>query len=212
MKYPELYKCAQSIEGSLTVADWELLEHLLNIKYIRSGQLLFQAGPPIKTCFIVIEGLFKVFYFKNSTREYIRSFHLPFDIIACFTELMTSCPSKVSSECILSGAVAEIKWDEFEKLIENNKRWSKIAFKILAQSYTIKEERELELLTMNAAERYKILVDKKPEILELVTQHQVSCYLGITPVALTRLKKMGRTSPRKYKINKKSLKKISQSS
>ena len=52
-----------------------------------------------------------------------------------------------------------------------------------------KERREREFLTESAEERYRMLMDRSPELFDKVTQKDIARYLGITPVALSRIRK-----------------------
>jgi CRP-like cAMP-binding protein len=208
MRYPNLFKYAQSISANISANDWLEFEKLIKEHFYRDGSVVFKKGEKVSSCYIVVSGVFKVYYLNDSYREYIRSFHLPNDVIASFTETLNASPSKITVECISKGSLLEFSWESFVELTERNSIWQKIAFNILALNYTMKEQRELELLTMKALERYKILLNTKPEIFNLVPQHQIACYLGITPVALTRLKTIGRTSPKRYKLVKRSFKSV----
>jgi len=51
-----------------------------------------------------------------------------------------------------------------------------------------KEQREYELLCLSAQQRYQNLLARVPNIYEMVTQNDMARYLGITPVALSRIK------------------------
>lgn len=50
-------------------------------------------------------------------------------------------------------------------------------------------EREYELLCLSAEDRFRKLMETKPEIADLVTQNEIARYLGVTPVGLSRIKK-----------------------
>ncbi len=51
-----------------------------------------------------------------------------------------------------------------------------------------KEQREYELLCLDAQQRYQKLLTRFENIGEYVTQNDIARYLGITPVALSRIK------------------------
>lgn len=55
-----------------------------------------------------------------------------------------------------------------------------------------KERRETEFLTESAEVRYRMLFDSSPELFDKVTQKDIARYLGITPVALTRIRNRSR--------------------
>ncbi len=210
MRYPKLFKYTQLISPEISIQDWLEFEKILTESFYRDGGIVFKKGEKVSSCFIVMSGVFKVYYLNDSYREYIRSFHLPHDVIASFTEILNGTPSKISVECISKGSLLEFSFKSYEELTERNPIWQKIAFNILALNYTIKEQRELELLTMKALDRFNILLKTKPKIFSLVPQHQIACYLGITPVALTRLKTIGRTSPKNYRPLKPTQRKMKQ--
>jgi CRP-like cAMP-binding protein len=52
-------------------------------------------------------------------------------------------------------------------------------------------------ITSSPEERYLNLLDKRPELLQRVAQHQIASYLGMTPESLSRIRKRisRKTSP-----------------
>ena len=51
-----------------------------------------------------------------------------------------------------------------------------------------KERREYEFLCLSAEERYRLLIKRSPDLVRQVTQNEIARYLGITPVALSRIR------------------------
>ncbi|MBL4788193.1 MAG: hypothetical protein JKY60_03815, partial [Kordiimonadaceae bacterium] len=52
-----------------------------------------------------------------------------------------------------------------------------------------KERREYELLCLSAEQRYRLLLERQPDLVSKIKQQDIALYLGITPVALSRIKK-----------------------
>ena len=52
-----------------------------------------------------------------------------------------------------------------------------------------KEQREFDFLNLDAEARYRKFCDQNADIKEFISQGDVARYLGITPVALSRIKK-----------------------
>jgi hypothetical protein len=70
--------------------------------------------------------------------------------------------------------------------------WATLGRAVAQLLYVRKEQRELSFLLQSAAERYQVLLAEFPADLDAVPQYQIASYLGITPEALSRLKKQAR--------------------
>lgn len=80
----------------------------------------------------------------------------------------------------------------FEKLHERSREDHELANKMieLLLRFSMKKEwREYEFLCLSAEARYALLLEATPELINKVTQNDIARYLGITPVALSRIKK-----------------------
>ena len=60
---------------------------------------------------------------------------------------------------------------------------------VAEQYYIHKTNRENEFLTLSAVERYKNLVDKRPELVRQIPVQLIAKYLGIEPESLSRIRK-----------------------
>ena len=78
----------------------------------------------------------------------------------------------------------------FDSLLEtklNPKEISNLMIEALFNLSIKKEQREYEFLCLSAPERYSIFKEKQPDLIERITQNDLARYLGITPVALSRI-------------------------
>ena len=82
----------------------------------------------------------------------------------------------------------ELKQTQIDALRQQQHR-EKEAFE---KGYATKEKRERELLLLDAESRYKSFIHEFPHLEPRIKQHMIASYLGITPIALSRIrKKMG---------------------
>lgn len=65
-----------------------------------------------------------------------------------------------------------------------------VLFRISAESsFVEKQQQQIELLTVPAAERYRTLLKKFPGIQDRIAQKHIASYLGITPQSLSRIRR-----------------------
>ena len=100
--------------------------------------------------------------------------------------------SHYSIQTLVDSEIIEINYEQWLELKENNEIWNRFLIALLEKGYSIKEKREKELLLLDAENRYKIFLEEFPAMEPMIKQHIIASYIGITPIALSRIRnKMG---------------------
>ncbi len=197
MKNYDLFEEAHRIEPKLTIDDWLRFEEILISRKAREGEIILSKGASSSSMYIVKTGLFKMYHLNENWREYVLNFYQRLDVIIPLLDITNNKISSVGLECITDGEILCFDIEKLDILIEEKHVLATLSLKVISMYYKKKEKRELQILALNALGRYQALQENWPQLLEDVPQHQIASYLGITPVALTRLKKTGKTSKTK---------------
>ncbi len=80
-------------------------------------------------------------------------------------------------------------YQKWLQLYKNYAPWKDFLIAILTKGYIKKEKREWELLQLSAEERYRRFLKEYPGLERRIKQHYIATYLGITPVALSRIRR-----------------------
>jgi len=150
---------------------------------------VFRQGDPDRSLYMVESGLLKAYYTSESGKESVKSFILPQDIIGSLTSAYSEKSCSFSLLCLEPTLLIAIP---FAKLYECSLQDHGVAndmVELLLKFAMKKEKREFEFLCLSAEERYCLLAETSPILLEKVTQNDIARYLGVTPVALSRIKK-----------------------
>ncbi len=100
--------------------------------------------------------------------------------------------SYFSIEALEDSVIGVIRYKDWKLLLDNHICWKLFLISFLEKGYGVKESREREFLILDAEERYKLFLKTFPNVEHRIKQHYIASYLGITPVALSRIrKKMG---------------------
>jgi len=152
------------------------------------GGHIFHQGEPEVNLYFVKKGLLKAYYLTEEGKEFVKSFVIENDLIG---SLYSSQGNKLCSFNLICLEDCELVSINFELLREraaNDVGMANSLINFLVQLGMKKEKREYEFLCLNAAQRYDIIRKEKPELLSRVTQNDIARYLGITPVALSRIR------------------------
>ena len=156
---------------------------------MQAGTHVFRQGDQNRMVYLVREGLLKAYYMSDDGKEAIKSFIMPGDFIGSLTATYKKGTCSFSLVCQEPSTLLQV---DFEALLAASRQHVEIASSLLEflLGFAMKKERrEMELLSLSAEDRYRLLVERSPELLEHVKQKDIARYLGITPVALSRIRK-----------------------
>ncbi len=176
----------------LPAAEEEAVKRICAIKNIEKGGHFIYAGDvPDKLAFN-LNGLFRYYYVDKKGNDFTKGFFPEGAPISSYSAMIQRRESFFSIEALEDSVISVINYFDWQKLLARHECWKSFLIGMLERGYCIKESREREFLVLDAEERYRIFRQIFPDIEQRVKQHYIASYLGITPVALSRIrKKMG---------------------
>jgi CRP-like cAMP-binding protein len=79
-------------------------------------------------------------------------------------------------------------YQEITKLYDQHPQVERLARILAEQFFVRKEKREIELVTLEAKERYAIFQQEHPQLEQLIPQYHIASYLGVSPTQLSRIR------------------------
>jgi CRP-like cAMP-binding protein len=148
---------------------------------------VFSQGDEDNYIYLVLEGVLKACYYDEDGKEYIKSFLFSGDSIAS-SQALSGGLCSFSLYSLKETKLLKISYQQVRQVADNNLECASSIIDLLMSFAMKKEQREFELLCLSAEQRYKKLLTKSPDIPQQITQNDIARYLGITPVALSRIK------------------------
>lgn len=181
--------------GLLSAANWSKLLALAEPRTLSKHEFWSQPAQPVHHFAIVRSGLMRHFYVDARGRESVKAFRGPGEFSAPYAELIQRKPSRTFIQALAPTELLTFEVTRFDALAEDSLELQRLARRFVEQHFVAKEQREYEFLQLSAEERYQQFCAERPEHLSHIPQHQVASYIGITPVALSRIR--ARSSRRK---------------
>lgn len=156
---------------------------------LEAGQHVFRQGDSDRRIYFVQKGILKAYYVSAEGKETIKSFILQGDFIGSLTSAYRDEMCSFSLVCQEPSILLPVDFDYLYKASQQDVNVASKMLDFVLGFAMKKERREMELLSMSAEDRYRQLQQRSPELLERVKQKEIARYLGITPVALSRIRK-----------------------
>ena len=164
-----------------------LLDGRTAIRYAK-GQDIFRQGDVCPDIFIMTNGLVKLHYVMIEGKEWIKSFIMDQGLLGSRTSQSLGQPSTFSATCLEDSELYTLPYKTFESLCSTDPKMASQAFHFFQWLGLKKELREHQLLCLSAEERYRNFQTENPILARRITQTDLARYLGITPIALSRIK------------------------
>jgi CRP-like cAMP-binding protein len=185
----ELKKALRDLTG-MPKKKLSVLDELCSIKQYKKKELFLRAGNISAYAGYVAEGAFREYYTDKNGREFNKAFCFKGDFTGSYYDLHLQKPSLVTIEALADSRVVVINHKKYQHLVESDSFWLKVSYLFAHNLLMKKFEKELQLLTLDAAERYQLLQKRYPELEQLVPSYHIASYLGITPISLSRIRTM----------------------
>ena len=116
-------------------------------------------------------------------------FEFPGNFVSAYDIFLTQQPSFYQLETITDTVLWSLTYNDLQKIYAETDIGNTIG-RLASESLFIKKSnRELSLLNQSAEERYLNLFREKPDLLKYIPLKYIASYIGITPQALSRIRK-----------------------
>jgi CRP-like cAMP-binding protein len=158
-------------------------------KKVKAGTQLVKLGEVPSKVYMIVSGVIRCYLITESGKEYNKSFYLPISVFGSLTALVKKTPSKFVFEVLSDSKIYEMDYYKLMSLCESHMEFNTLYSRMLESVYTTYEKRLIELISLEAKDRYLELKKQIPNIESLIPQYHLASYLGITPIQLSRIRK-----------------------
>lgn len=158
--------------------------------------ITFTKGAPILEIgsisdgYLVLEsGLMRSYVMDYSGKDITTNFFTRNDIVIEVASLFQRIPSQENIEALSDCVCWKIDFQVFQELfhsIEGFREWGRAW---MANSLFEFKQRSVTMITNSATDRYKKLMDSKPEVFQNSPLKYIASYLGVTDTSLSRIRK-----------------------
>lgn len=158
------------------------------IKTFKKGELLLREGQISRESYFVIEGCLRKYYIMNG-EEKTTEFYVEDDSVASLQSYKNKTPANHYFECVEESRLAVLSYDKEQELFKRVPKYETLCRMSMEDNFGEQQEALAKFIMSSPEERYKNLVDTRPDLLQRIPQYHLASYLGVKPESLSRIRK-----------------------
>ena len=153
----------------------------------RRKQVLTATGDTERYLYFVLEGVQRCYSLTPRDTEATVVFTYPYSFSGVADSFLTQTPSGYTLETLTRSRFLRTSWQQTQMLMQMYPNIQTLFLK--ATAFVLKGllERQAELQYFSAEEKFRALLQRSPQVLELIPHKYLASYLGIDPATFSKL-------------------------
>lgn len=172
----------------LQESEWNFIASHFERKVFSKGETVTQQGETEKFLYFIETGVIR-FYIPGDENELTFNFSFSRQFSCAYDSFLTQTPSEYALQALAETIVWRISFEDLQKVYAHTKTGNYLGRFAAEKLFLGKSKRELSLLKYDARERYLNLFHEQPDIFRWVPLKYIASYIGITPQALSRIRR-----------------------
>ncbi|WP_128545788.1 Crp/Fnr family transcriptional regulator [Larkinella soli] len=178
------------IESSsvLTPGARSALSGLFRPRTLARHEFLVRAGEPTYDVAFVLEGVLRAYFTSPDGVEYNKTLFMEDDFLAIYYSFLQNRPSHLHVQALTPCRLLVADYRRIEALYDLYPCLERFARRQAEYLFLVKEQREIDLVTLDARTRYEKFLREYPGLDQRIPQYHIASHLGITPTQLSRIR------------------------
>ncbi|MAX81101.1 MAG: CarD family transcriptional regulator [Crocinitomicaceae bacterium] len=172
----------------LSDQDWEIFSSKLVRETFPKKTQLLAVGQTENYLSFVASGIVRL-YIPHSENDLTFGFVFENGFVSAYDSFLTQSSSVYAVECLTKTELWRISYRDLQTIYKESEAGNIIGRMASEELFLLKSKRELSLLNDSAEERYQKLFSERPELIRQVPLKYIASYIGVTPQALSRIRK-----------------------
>ncbi|MBQ4621662.1 MAG: Crp/Fnr family transcriptional regulator [Bacteroidaceae bacterium] len=171
----------------LSLEDTRLLSLVMEPLKLAKGEVFIKEGEVADYIHYVEKGLVRQFYFKNK-RDLTEHISYEGNVVICIESYLRQEPTRLMAEALEPSLIWRIKKEDFNRITEQSRDIELFYRKIFEYSLLVSQEKADDMRFETAHDRYRLLMERHPEIVKRAPLIHIASFLQMTPETLSRVR------------------------
>ncbi len=185
--YTELVKATIQRYVTLSEGEWTVVLGRWAPFRFEKGAFISKAGRVEDRFYIVQQGVQRLFV-EHEDSEICLGFSYGHSWSGDYDSFVRQASGRFNVQAVTDSALVGIAYADLQFLYRTVPAMERFGRLILEELLVGRATREIEQIALSAEERYRRLVERSPQLLQLVPQKEIASYLRMTPETFSRLR------------------------
>lgn len=172
----------------LTAQTWERIFPMFKQESLFKNQFFAKENEISRKIGFLETGVVRAYFINNEGKEYNKQFFVGPSIIGAYTSLLLNKPNLIAQQALTDCLIYTCNYADLVLLFDTHQDLERLTRKIAEFYFLEKEKKEIEIVLLDASQRYIIFQNQFPDLEQLIPQYHIASYLGISATQLSRIR------------------------
>lgn len=172
----------------LSDKDWAFFASKLTEETFPKKHQLLYAGKTENYLSFIASGMVR-YYIPKEEQDLTFAFAFEHSFVSGYNSFLTQTPAVYNIETLTKTKLWRLSYSDLQSIYQETEVGNTIGRQASEDLFLKKSQRELSLLNESAEERYLNLFTEQPQLIKEIPLKYIASYIGITPQALSRIRK-----------------------
>ena len=192
-KIPELHEMEEIKKfidhiHPMSTTDWDFFSSKLQQQNLEKNTALVKMGEVENYLSFISEGIVR-YYIPQVESDLTFGFLFENEFVTAYDSFITRTSSPYEIDTLTNTTLWRISYEDLQEVYQKTVSGNIIGRRMAENMFLIKSKREIALLSKTAEELYLDLFRERPKLLKQIPLKHIASYIGVTPQALSRIRK-----------------------
>ncbi len=184
----DLLKQFYNTVSPLKEQTWEKILPLFKEEWLPKNQFFVRENEVARKIAFLESGVVRAYFINQEGQEYNKQFFVGPSSIGGYSSLLSGKPNLIPQQALTDCKICSCDFQSLTNLYTEYPDLERLARRMAEYYFMEKEKKELEIVLLDASQRYRIFQNEFPTLEQLIQQYHIASYLGISATQLSRIR------------------------
>jgi CRP-like cAMP-binding protein len=168
---------------------WERILPLFKEDKLIKGEYFVEVNRIARQIAFLKTGVVRAFFINQEGKDYNKQFFVGESIIGAYSSLLTGNANLIAQQALTDCVIYTCEHKQLTMLFDECPDLERFARKIAEFYFLEKEKKEIEIVLLDATQRYILFKREFPTLEQLISQFHIASYLGVSATQLSRIRR-----------------------